>query len=187
MKPKEQCGGKVGSVTFQEKTLHAAREKRSEKLANRCFGALTVALLAFLVFDLIHAVYALYKTRQDAVPASPATWELVNDDGPPSVVLINGERWALLPVDDFVPKDGYKLADTYCEGKTMRYRILSNPRRLNQDDVAHELFHAGACAHGGATWWNSSSDDAHPGIYHLGTFLAQLSHDNPELILWLSK
>lgn len=104
--------------------------------------------------------------------------------GIPESVSINGEKWALVRVDKYDHLD--RAGTEYCGAQTISYIEARDPREM-RTIILHEIFHAGACAHGGDTWWNSinPTELKHDGIKHLGEFWAEFSMANPTFIRWL--
>jgi hypothetical protein len=117
----------------------------------------------------------------------------ISEDGVPNHVTINGELWTIVHVNNFTADIHHKYGEyfsgiggeTFCSNKTIAY-ISSNDMRVLKINIMHEIFHAGDCYHGGDTWWNSEkpSRNSHPGIYHLGEFMATFLHDNPQFAAW---
>jgi hypothetical protein len=107
----------------------------------------------------------------------------VPDQGIPSHLDINGQTWNLVPVDHFDDND--VNGETDCENREIDYATSSDPAEL-REAIWHEIFHAGACVHGGDQWWNSvhPTDDVHPGIYHLADFMHNFTHDNKQFVSW---
>jgi hypothetical protein len=114
--------------------------------------------------------------------------------GVPAELTINGERWSLVMINHFNDVDLTKkavddprMAQTDCKHRTISYIVTQDPERL-RINLMHEVFHAGACLHGGDTFWNSAAVDdpknPHPGIYHLGDFTATFLRDNPSFATW---
>ena len=120
--------------------------------------------------------------------------EALNDDGVPAHLHISGQRWDVTKVVAFDDAVGHKpgerfaakTAQTICSYHVIQYIDTRDPIELRAS-LAHEIFHAGACEHGGARWWNSRSDKRHEGIYHLGEFTAQFMHDNPVYVKWMTQ
>lgn len=104
--------------------------------------------------------------------------------GIPESVAINGEKWALVRVDKYDHLN--RLGTEYCGAQTISYLEARDPREM-RTIILHEIFHAGGCAHGGDTWWNSidPTETKHDGIKHLGEFWAEFSMANPTFIRWL--
>jgi hypothetical protein len=58
-----------------------------------------------------------------------------------------------------------------------------------RDTVLHELLHAGTCSEDGQVhnlYYNSSSEEAHEGIYKIADYMTSLLHDNPEFARYLA-
>jgi hypothetical protein len=121
------------------------------------------------------------------------TSTFLNPDGVPEEVMIDGEKWDIIHVDHFDEAEKYKpgqrfggdQAETYCAERTIAY-VSNEDKTELRVDLMHEIFHAGACGHGGDTWWNSihPTSTYHPGIYHLGEFMATFLRDNPQFAMW---
>lgn len=187
--------------SLSAKVLDRIRKRRERRVSIICKYAYCVSLLCVFTYG-IHS--ANRKINMDAAPtwasfaAAGDLHETVLDTYPtgvPSEITVNGERWSVVPVDHF--KDAEKHVDgetfsgvqaqTYCKNKTIAYIMTKDPSRLRVN-IMHEVFHAGACLHGGDTWWNSEkpTTTVHPGIYHLGEFTANFMKDNPQFAVWLS-
>ena len=101
-------------------------------------------------------------------------------------LYINGQVWDLVPVDRF--DDETEYGETDCDNQEIDYLASSDPSEL-REALWHEIFHAGACVHGGDQWWNSihPTDDDHPGIYHLADFMHNFTRDNKEFVTWAAE
>lgn len=176
--------------------------ERKKKRRNKQF--IVIGLCVFFALNSF-GVYWQWKKEHTIVNASwtgfqmssqgiggKGQWESVSglkSDGIPYVVQIDGENWALVKVNHFDDSNeshaGRIQAMTNCEHRTISYIPADNPIVMHAN-IMHEVFHAGACLHGGDAWWNSGTGTPdHPGIYHLGEFTAAFLHDNPELMEWL--
>ncbi len=115
----------------------------------------------------------------------PKVLQDFNEDGIPVVLYIDGLEWRVFRVGVLVnPKN---MAETNCETHTITYKPM-NSRGMLKNSLLHEVFHAGACSHGGNDWWNSGKEpNDHPGIYHLADFTYEFSQTNPEFIDWLER
>jgi hypothetical protein len=176
------------------------REKRNEYIRIGIVVVYTSVMVALIGFAL------LYKPKSESsVPnatttsatftSAPSMYESVeafNDDGTPAHVYVSGDKWDInrvsLMADAKDAKPGEKIiggamAITFCDRQTIEYILTRDPMEL-RTNLMHEIFHAGACKHGGARWWNSKSDENHPGVYHLGEFMAQFARDNPVFMRW---
>lgn len=121
------------------------------------------------------------------------TQEYAGIDGVPFHITINGELWSIVHVNNFNSDSHHKYGEyfsgtggeTFCENKTIAYDSSADARLL-KINIMHEIFHAGDCLHGGDTWWNSEHPTRtdHPGVYHLGEFMATFLHDNPQFAMW---
>lgn len=117
-----------------------------------------------------------------------------DDEGIPHQLIINGESWDITQVNHFddidtskpgaVLPDRVNEAETDCENRNISY--IKGPKNNLRINLMHEVFHAGACLHGGDEWWNSihPTNSVHPGIYHLGDFMSNFVHDNPLFMQW---
>ena len=170
-------------LSFSQTVLERKRKRR-----NAAFGlVLRIALIALILGNFSVDLW-LGHTRAKAMllSASP-TWADFSirgglnettvgyyNGGLPRQLTINGRRWSIVQVDHFDDAVGRNLT------------IAFIPTTDHQDlkiNLMHEVFHAGACAYGGNTWWNST-DNEHPGIYHLGEFMAIFARDNPQFMAW---
>jgi hypothetical protein len=187
--------------TLSEKVLQRRQQRRERRITAALVAIIFVTLLGCTGF----ISYQSYKrtkavnapTWADFTALTPSNktegWVITPgeyEDDVPSELTINGERWSLVRVQHFgkpgLPTDLWvtnAMAMTDCAHRTISYIIAADPARLKVN-LMHEVFHAGACLHGGATWWNSEDDRTHPGIYHLGEFTATFLHDNPQFAVW---
>jgi hypothetical protein len=128
--------------------------------------------------------------------------------GLPYTLIVSGERWDLIEVDHFDWKKDEKgneildaagnptptrvQASTDCKRRIIAFIPADNPMVL-RENLTHEIFHAGACLHGGDEWWNGTNDIAKhngsidDGAYHLGQFMAIFLHDNPVYATWAAQ
>lgn len=187
--------------TFSQKVTQIRKDRR-EKLVTRGLQTLFVLIFSGLMISNIYL--AKVKEHQKA-----PTWaEFINDgsihesvsmstiDGIPSVLNINGDHWNVVRVDAFKDAldhiDGRSFngvqAQTYCREKLISYIETQNITVL-KENLWHEVMHAGACTHGGDTWWNSidPTQDKHEGIKHLGEFLSNFTKVNPNFVAWASR
>lgn len=110
----------------------------------------------------------------------------------PFKATINGETWDFIQVDHFsdssIHKPGSIEAETNCIDKTITY-LPSDDKPELRINILHELFHAGACLHGGDTWWNNINPTAsyHPGIERSAEFMHTFLHDNKQFAVWLGE
>lgn len=125
------------------------------------------------------------KTTESIMARDPLT-------GVPFHIVVNGEKWDINLIDSYPDAAGRKgvfggiQAQTTCRTKTITYIRTEDPALLRAN-IMHEVMHAGACVHGGDTWWNSinSTRFDHKGVYHLGEFLAPFMRDNPIFVDWM--
>lgn len=180
------------------------QRKKARLLDNIRLGSALSCLALYAIFVSVMLYQQQRKKHLDSLPNwanvvmtntgnTPNRWSEQDEsfDGLPTIVFINGQKWSLEAVDKIKNQDPstFIYGETVCEKHVIFYTRVSQPIMETHDTIMHELFHAGACTHGGATWWNSKSDvgDDHQGIYNLGHYTAQLFHDNPELAAWLAK
>lgn len=125
--------------------------------------------------------WAEFKVVSDVRYYAP----VANEDGVPNTLFISDQEWSVVKVKVFTQDPQHIEAQTYCHNRTIAYLDAGNSTVL-RDNLWHEIFHAGACAHGGDTYWNSvdPSTNYHPGIYHLGQFMAVFSKANPQFMAW---
>jgi len=182
---------KKKSLSFSERIL-AQRKARRNARAMLIFR-LTFLSIAFL--NLIFLIYMEHERRQPHWPTaemSSSAPQMIlvskNEDGIPVLLNINGETWAVVRVKSFNAGDESSAAEMSCVAKTIVYLPDETPSRL-RNSIIHEVFHAGACLHGGDSWWNSVNPDKnkHDGIYHLADFWTGFARANPEFMEWISR
>jgi hypothetical protein len=100
----------------------------------------------------------------------------------PTVLNISGKLWSLEEVVGYSSET--TVGETDCKAHKITYVWTSSDGL--REDLWHEIFHAGACDHGGDVWWNSIKPNnvTHPGIYHLAEFMQQFVKDNPAFMQW---
>ena len=172
-----------------------------DKIARRVYMLLFLLLLGvncyyrYRAYRLVHAPsWANWVSASDYQPSSNLHEQVraSTEGGVPTTLLINGEQWWVFQVDHFNDgsneKSGSIMAETDCANKLITYIPSQNPAVLKVN-LMHEVFHAGGCLHGGDRYWNSEkpSDVDHPGIYHLGQFVAVFLHDNQQFAAWESQ
>jgi hypothetical protein len=193
-------------ASFSQKVLDYKKRKRTDMIASVVFFTF---IGGFLLSFSVGAYYSYRTYKLTTAPTwadftinpkqsdtSKQLFETVgdrNEDGVPRTVTINGQLWSIVLVDiyddakKFKPGKGFsgKQGETYCENRTISY-IRNYDHQQFRVNLMHEIFHAGACLHGGDTWWNSENptETDHPGIYHLGEFMANFAHDNPKFMEW---
>jgi hypothetical protein len=183
--------------TFSEKIL-----ERRRKIKNRRNTIISVIVVT--VISLATDSYLVWHEHKRNTP----NWmegasvdgglhehvQFIDRDDPevPFAATINGEHWDFVRVDHFLDGNGKQAgrtqAMTTCDKRVITY-IPSDDRALLRTNIMHEIFHAGACLHGGDTWWNSEepTGDFHPGVYHLGWFMHNFLHDNRQFAEWLAE
>ena len=111
-------------------------------------------------------------------------WDSIPRTGLPTTLLINGESWGLVRVDSM--EDYIVTGTTYCTNHVITYLAHQSVSEL-RTTLWHEVFHAGACAHGGDEWWNSihPTRNEHIGVNHLADFLSDFSRANREFMRWM--
>lgn len=180
-------------------------ERKRERLKGRVMLTLWCLFLLCASSILVYSIWIEHKNSKalnaptwadftTLVPGTASVYQTnlgITPDGIPNTLWINGQSWSVVRVaiyDSNLDKPTDKTwtgvdAETYCEHRTISY-AQSVDRQMLRVNLMHEVFHAGACLHGGAAWWNSTDLDKHPGIYHLGEFMAIFAHDNPEFMRW---
>lgn len=184
---------------MSQKVLDRIKQRRKERIV---WAVLSVMALAVISGEGAN-VYSKRKSEKmidaptwaDFRVASGKTFTSVTastEDGIPAHLTINGEQWSVVRVlsykeTDKLPAGSYPSGlsgETYCRAKTISYIRSDDPNQL-RITMLHEVFHAGGCLHGGDSWWNSADHSTdHPGIYHLGEFMATFLHDNPRFANW---
>ena len=175
---------------MNEEVLRRLAEKRAARRSWIFRGCLLVLLAAQISASLYYS-YRLHHRPQWAnvvMTASAPQMELTTrtPEGIPNRLNINGEMWTVLRVKDFT--DPQSAAEGSCHERVIWY-LPAESRSELQNHVIHEVFHAGACLHGGDTWWNSINPDSikHDGIYHLAEFWSGFARANPEFMEWISR
>lgn len=108
----------------------------------------------------------------------------------PYSIYIRGHAWNIITQD----KSNDKIMSVAgVDGLTdcKRHDIFLSDYQSSssmRNSFIHELLHAGTCADGDVhnLYWNSSSEDAHEGIYRLADYLSDLFHENPQLTKYLA-
>lgn len=191
---------------ISEKVQARIRTRRRGRVQGAVHLALAVCLLSLTVF----VAWNSWNTRKKITAPTWADFKMVgekegliestmaiNADGIPNTIEVNGEMWSIVKVNHFTdidatkigPVAGYSISgQTLCAQKTIAYIQDDNPKRLKVT-ILHEVFHAGACLHGGDEWWNSIDPDNknHAGIFHLGEFMADFLRANPDFTQWASR
>jgi len=169
--------------SFQVKALKPlVAQRQIRKTAG--FLSLCVPVFIFLL-ALIPVTYPFAKKRivKEFTEVKVALdWDY-NPDGVPTYLSINGESWWLLP-EKFLGTD--IAAETDCKQRVIFYIPTTDVTHLHRN-LMHEIYHAGACIHGDATYWNTDKKDlkSHAGIYHLGDFSENFFASNPTFTRWL--
>lgn len=193
--------------SVSDRVLEYQKEKRNNRIRAIARVALLVPFFVLIGFD----IYSMNKREKSmraptwgdfvvTLPSDSESWkEWVNgknSDGVPMHVIIDSQEWTIAKVDAFddAVQCAHKKnvdcsfgiqAETYCNRKFISYINTEDPYILRMN-LMHEIFHAGACSHGGDVWWNSVDPDRteHPGVYHLGEFMSVFAHDNPTFMKW---
>jgi hypothetical protein len=110
------------------------------------------------------------------------------EDGVPVMLNINGDSWYVVRAKDFTYDLINAESATVCNAHVIVYLPSQTPS-LTRNSLVHEVFHAGACLHGGDEWWNSvkPTRSEHPGIFHLADFWTGFARANPEFMEWLAR
>jgi len=183
-------------VPFNEQVLRkiaAEREKRWKRRMLWIQGSLMFLLVASQIGVQGYLSYLRNHPRPSNVVVANSAPQMtiisVTKDGIPDRLNINGELWTVTRVKDFSgdPSGETTEAQISCETRGIWYLPTDSHSELRRN-VIHEVFHAGACLHGGDTWWNSINPDRqhHDGIYHLGNFWSQFAAANPEFMEWIA-
>lgn len=186
-----------GMKSLSQKVLERKAQRRRTR-AWMWVGAITIGLCAVQFYSIRRRTklvtepsWAAFTSEYTNAPLHE-TVLATNVDGVPDALMINGEMWDISRVDHFKDaegRDGGRFsgvqAQTYCKQRMIAYIPTQNPVILKVN-LWHEVMHAGACLHGGDTWWNSPHPTAerHEGVKHLGEFLAEFSRDNPGFVAW---
>jgi hypothetical protein len=177
-------------IPFNEAVLRRLKERRERR--NRLFWSCGMLLLVLLQSASL-AYFNYWLRHRQPYPnaitfAGAPQMQIVSltEEGIPSQLNINGETWRVIRVRDFKAADS--AAQTSCQIKVIFY-LPTEPPSLLRNSIIHEIFHAGACLHGGDTWWNSINPDRekHDGVYHLADFWTAFARSNPEFMEWISR
>jgi hypothetical protein len=182
---------KIKRLPFNEQVLQRMAEKRSIRrtwifrIAICLLWCCQIGVSVYFSYSIHHYVPSGITVSSSA---AQTVIDAVNEDGLPIALNINGESWKVVRAQSFTKEMADNAATTSCQLRTIFYLPEATPSLL-RNDLAHEVFHAGACLHGGDTWWNSINPDNvhHDGIYHLADFWTNFAHANPEFMVWLSK
>jgi hypothetical protein len=205
-------GSKVLSRQDRKRIMEAEAAERI-KLLRKTLNASRWRLIAIgclLLATSAGSFYTQYqqrKIRARLAELSAPTWAnfqlnsptmsyqpSLSENGVPKEVTIDNQRWSLVQVDHFTGADGkpddprtgpHTGAETFCKRLTIAYLYAEDPvsQRVT---LMHELLHAGACLHGGDTWWNSEhpTETVHDGIERIAEFETTFLRSNPEFAAW---
>lgn len=108
----------------------------------------------------------------------------------PTTIYIRGHEWSIVtgsPINDQILESLHFYGLTDCKRRDI---FLSDDQPISDErnSLLHELLHAGTCRDGDVhnLYWNSSSPEAHEGIYRLADYLTDLLHENPELTKYMA-
>lgn len=183
-------------MSLSEKVLTRKRARTKTRL-------LSIVFLTCALFSLSNVAYLTWHEHKRNTPdwlhgasLDGDLHEHITFNQPshevPFRAVINGETWIFVQVDHFddttKEKAGDITGETDCKNQEITY-IPSEDKSELRTNIMHEIFHAGACLHGGDKWWNSDhpTDDKHPGIYHLADFMHSFLHENPQFAVWLTE
>lgn len=136
----------------------------------------------------------LMKTSTNTPPVASQThyndnpnyW---NGNHMPGLIEVRGEKWRVVTEDPADMPGGAYLGlygYTDCDQKAI-FILQDIPEGTKREALIHELFHAGSCKEKEQNfYWNSKSQLGHEGIHRIGSFLADLLHENPELTEYLA-
>ena len=179
-------------------------ERRRKRIASRIHDAVFILAVVSAISTMGFSAWRTNKTYLAVNAPSWAEFKVnmpqkresimaANQDGLPLKLTINGEFWDIVKADHFNDSEDYSdgqpfngiQAETHCSKKIIVYIQTDDPALLRAN-LWHEIMHAGACLHGGDTWWNSinPTKTQHDGILHLGEFLGAFSRANPQFMLW---
>jgi hypothetical protein len=190
---------------FNQKVLDRKRQRISRRIS-------TTASFMTLAFIIACSGFMAHYSQKSYLAINAPSWADFKLNGPermrfervgatdpsglPAVLTINGEHWEIVRVDSFNDSDDKKegavfssiQAETFCDKRIITYIRTDDPAVLRAN-MWHEIMHAGACLHGGDTWWNSINPtrENHPGVEHLGEFLADFTHNNPLFMEWIAQ
>lgn len=111
-------------------------------------------------------------------------------DVPPEFLLINAERWYVIP-SMFQGVEGADINTdglTLCKQRKIYYKMgISNKARIRVI-LWHEIEHAGLCRPRDndnlANWMPWASEDEHHKVYLDGMFWAEFALSNPNFMKW---
>ncbi len=196
-------------MRFRKTLYERVVERRRERFRKRAGAIASLSVMAVGLLGMGLYAYAGYKeTKVESMP----TWAsftkfdprgmiesqvAVAEDGLPNTLRINGETWSVVKIGEFSEVVGkpegpvlgeVSTAATFCANKTITY-IDDQSRERLRTTIMHEVFHAGACVHGGDKWWNSENPTPkdHPGIYHLGEFMSEFAASNKQFMGWMAQ
>ncbi len=176
---------------FNEQVLAQRKARRDA----RNWWIFRLTFLSIVFFNLSLLIYTNHELRKPRWPGAVFTSsapqiQLVQTtaDGVPMLLNINGETWHVVRVKDFKGPADKSVSEMSCKMRTIVYLPSDTPSQL-RNNIIHEVFHAGACLHGGDTWWNSINPDGnkHDGIYHLADFWTGFARSNPEFMEWIAR
>lgn len=109
----------------------------------------------------------------------------------PKKLYIDGHSWSVAWVQ-VVPLGTDWVGDTECKEHVIYIKIQPLTRdglTEEQDTLFHELLHAFTCDHGSVHnfHYNSTTEDAHEGIYYLAPKLAEFMRYNTSALKWFAQ
>jgi hypothetical protein len=194
--------------SFRFRALSPAKRKESERKETRARLGAGIFFALALVTNVGFLIWSTKHTEKKALADAPFT-SLAEGNlherapslqstvfGPvPNRIFINGRAWHINQVDHFKDAEGHEdgigfggvQAETACEYQQIIFIPVENQTEI-RENIMHEVFHAAACSHGGDSWWNSKNDtEDHPGVYHLGEFMAEFAAANPGFMTWMAR
>ena len=160
----------------------ARRSARNWRITKLVIIASQLAMVGYFQWSLHYRPLA---PKVNVSASTPQSFNLaLNEDGVPMLLNINGEMWGVVRAKSF--EDSELAGVAFCQAKAIAY-LPSDAMSVVRETLVHEVFHAGACTHGGDTWWNSENPNSihHEGVYRLGSFWTGFARANPEFMEWL--
>ena len=152
------------------------------------FGALVGVIFVLLLFLGMRT----YLLEKPAPALSGDSFAVQTTDRPPEYLLINRERWYVVPANfqeyDKNTPDRFTDGLTDCSERKIWYTVRPISSPALREVLWHEIVHASYCYQGSrmkANWNEYVRDHAeHEIVYEMGMFMPGFVHDNPEFMKW---